>query len=116
MTMSKYSVTYAPPLPAKCAGCGADALGHNRFIDLTLSLDFYGAVLLCESCAKEMVGLIDFCPVAERDDALHDLQSAQEKIEELVEEIGTLNGVISSFNYLANRPEPEPVSSASLFD
>lgn len=57
---AKYKLTTTPALPAKCIGCNNDAKGSNLFVDTTSSLDYYGAILFCVECAKEIANLLGF--------------------------------------------------------
>ncbi len=63
-TSSKYTLTTTPALPATCAGCRRSANGIIQFVDFNLSLDYFGAVVFCEDCAKEILGVFDYVPVA----------------------------------------------------
>lgn len=84
---SKYFITKEPALPAKCVGCYNDKL---ELIDTTFSIDYYGAVLICSDCAKEMVSLIGFIdPERERkalelsNELTQELEIEKKKVEAL---------------------------------
>jgi hypothetical protein len=49
-----------PPLPSKCVVCSNDWMPHKRFIDFGASVDYYGAILICEDCAINLVDLLGF--------------------------------------------------------
>jgi hypothetical protein len=51
-----------PALPATCAICVRSADGTIKFVDFNVSLDYYGAVVICEDCIKECMGLFDYIP------------------------------------------------------
>lgn len=62
-TKSKYTLTTTPPGPGKCIGCGKQDDTHTEFVDLTNSLDYYGAILLCRPCAYEIAtALLELVP------------------------------------------------------
>lgn len=84
---SKFKLTKEPALPSKCIACGKDAQGNENFLDFDMSLDYYGAVLFCESCCGEVSRLIGFVSedqvleaIQLKDDAVAGLKIAQEKL------------------------------------
>jgi hypothetical protein len=65
-------------LPAKCSGCG---IGHNnenrrQFIDIGISLDFYGVVYFCTECFAEIAVSLGFISV----DTWTDIQELSVKV------------------------------------
>lgn len=101
---SKYTITNEPALPQKCSGCGMAAKGYNSFVDFNLSLDYYGAVVFCIDCCKEIVTLIGYCSVAERDQALAEVDDYAQKLTDAYTQIKALEDVVSAYFM---RPGPE---------
>jgi hypothetical protein len=112
-------------LPAKCSGCG---IGHNnenrrQFIDIGISLDFYGVVYFCTECFAEIAVSLGFISV----DTWTDIQELSVKVAaengELREEnVGLRSTVellashrcrdaIAEFANLADETEREEVGS-----
>lgn len=59
---SKITLTKDPMAPACCAVCNKSSNGSTRFADFQRDLDYYGVVLICEDCSRELVVLLDFVP------------------------------------------------------
>lgn len=93
----KFKLTVQPALPSKCTGCGFDADGRKEFIDTTMSLDFYGAVLFCEDCVREMAATIGMVN-PENELALGDTITQLTKENELLEQrVEALEGVVFTY-------------------
>lgn len=108
----KYKLTVEPALPSKCTGCGFDADGRKEFLDTTASLDFYGAVLFCEDCVREMaatVGMVNPDNEIALSEALSQLTKENDLLEQRVE---ALEGVIFTYRM----PNPVTVSGGSISD
>lgn len=105
---SKFQITKNPPLPAKCAACGKEATGRNYFLDFNMSLDYYGAVIFCESCLQEIADLVDH-PVAEARSA-----ELEEEIEDLKNELDRYKFVIASLGFV--RPDLDLSTSVAEQD
>src|SRR5688500_14099223 len=87
---AKYVLTKEPPLPSKCIGCGCNDNADRQFVDLTQSIDYYGAILLCQDCAKEIANLVGFInedtlalKILEFESVAQELVQAKEKVEAL---------------------------------
>lgn len=102
-TISKIQVVKHPPLPATCAVCNRSANGNVDFLDWNLSLDYYGAVLLCEDCAREMVSILGFAPVAEVENRNEQIENLTLRNRELVEENDRVRAALNSV--LVVRPD-----------
>lgn len=95
----KFILTRTPALPAKCAGCGNDAKGDKEFVDMNLSLDWYGAVVFCIDCASEISNLIGFVSanvIIEMDDDLH---RALANNVEIGRKLEALESVVSAYRF-----------------
>lgn len=47
-------------LPAKCAICGYPGGDDRRFIDIGLTVDYYGAVIFCTSCIVDIANKLNY--------------------------------------------------------
>lgn len=102
-TQSKYVLTKSPMLPAYCAGCRKSANGIVNFVDFQLDLDYYGAVVFCEDCAKEICGVLDMVPVADLFDAVAKIEALAAANRELTEENERVRAALDSI--LSVRPD-----------
>lgn len=64
MSSDKIFVTKTPAMPSHCAVCYTQAKGNQDFIDFGASLDFYGAILICDLCIVNAALLVGYIPVA----------------------------------------------------
>lgn len=87
---AKYVLTKEPPLPSKCVGCGKGSDGKMSFIDPGASEDYYGAILFCLDCAKEICTVIGYVSVElaskvaeENDDLKQRVETYKQKVEVL---------------------------------
>lgn len=55
---SKIQTTTNPALPATCVVCSKAAVENTLFYDWGVNLDWYGAIVMCEDCAHELVEII----------------------------------------------------------
>lgn len=64
-TTDRFKLTNLPLVaPGKCACCGAV---DRPVVDFDFTIQFYGAVLLCETCLAEAARVIDMVPGSELD-------------------------------------------------
>lgn len=87
---AKYVLTTHPPLPSKCIGCGKGSDGKTQFIDTGVSEDYYGAIVFCIDCSREISTVIGYVSVelssrvAEENDTLKkSLEESRQKVEAL---------------------------------
>src|SRR3982751_1832507 len=59
----KVTITLQPPLPSLCCICNFSADGKRRFLDFQMSVDIYGAVVICEECIAPVATLFGFVPI-----------------------------------------------------
>ena len=102
MVNSKYKTTTTPALPARCIGCNNEAKGDKEFVDLTASIDYYGAIAICEDCVREIAmscfGLVSMDNVVEMSE---ELVTANQFITVLTEKMKALERVVAVYG-LAN--------------
>lgn len=67
MSSERIFINNTPPLPAKCVVCNNDFKPGKFAIDFNASLDYYGAILLCEYCIVNAAELVGMIPVAKFD-------------------------------------------------
>lgn len=96
MSMGKIQVVLHPALPATCCVCNRSANGIVRFMDFQKDLDYYGAVVICEDCAKEMLDVLEFVPVARLQEELNANVVLMEKIRKLEDENERVRGALDS--------------------
>lgn len=102
-TLSKIQVVFHPALPATCAVCRKSADGNTRFMDFQADLDYYGAILLCEDCAKEMLTLLKFVPVTEVEERNAQIEFLHTRVQETQAENERLNSALDAI--LRVRPD-----------
>ena len=101
--MGKVQVILHPPLPATCVVCRKSADGVVRFLDFQASVDYYGAIVVCENCAGEMLDVLQFVPVAEKDNALNQVLVMEEAFLAVRAENANLRNALDSI--LVVRPD-----------
>lgn len=97
--MGKMFITTAPALPGKCVVCYTDAQGTRKFLDFGMSLDFYGAVLICEACVTNAAELFGFTPVLIDTDKELETEVLVGKLAETVQKVEALESVLRSYNF-----------------
>lgn len=115
---AKYILTKEPPLPSTCSGCGKSADGKNKFVDFNLSIDYYGAIVFCYDCSREISNLIGFISERERDLALDELSEAVAENRALKEKIESLENVVRAYlpESISVDSPSEPDSPFNLFE
>lgn len=110
MSTDRVALVTSPALPARCVICNFSANGRRRFLDFNVSIDYYGAILICEDCLLENANLLDG-PVAA---AKRQVEEMQEKLEEVTNELDRYKFVVSSLSFV--RPDFGLLESAKLKD
>lgn len=88
LKMSKYRILQVPDVqPGKCANCGASKNDGRRYIDIGLDIQWYGALMLCGLCLKDIA--TEFGLFKDLEHKLEVLQSEYTKTLE-IEESGML--------------------------
>ncbi len=97
MTSDKMFVTKAPALPSKCAVCYTQAKGQQDFIDFGASIDYYGAILICELCIVNAAKLVGFVSEADSLKAESDSTVAKAETIALRLKVQTLESLVASY-------------------
>lgn len=92
----RIQMTLSPMLPATCAVCNRSANNEVRFIDFAKNLDYYGAIVICESCIVEAAELFDCAPVALANHLAEEVESLREILQEVQENNVRLNTTLDS--------------------
>jgi hypothetical protein len=106
MTLSesdRITITRYPPLPSSCAICNFSADGSRGFLDFQVSLDYYGAVVICEECVAPVAQLFGYVSQERYEASENSLMRVGIELERLQAENGKLNLVVDSL--LAVRPD-----------
>ena len=83
MSLGKIQYVSQPALPAKCACCGNHWKGNGEYmIDFQVSFDDYGALLFCESCGKELAGLVSIEAIESRNEQIKNLTVTNRELQE----------------------------------
>ena len=72
-------VPFPQALPGKCALCGAADHDNRNYVDFGLQVDFYGSVLLCGFCIKDIAEALGYLSP---DDAEHNIEIMNDHIRE----------------------------------
>lgn len=111
---SKFQIIEFPPLPGKCANCGKGPGRGTRFIDWNLSEEFYGAIVFCFDCAREIARAIDYAPVAELLVTQDALEFVKTEVVHLRKENDKLSNVIHSLRIVRSDLDLDPPVPNSL--
>lgn len=65
-----------------CVTCGSDRRPADRLVDLGVTIDFEGHLIMCETCAKEIAHLLGY----ETDDISGQLREMRQEIVALRQE------------------------------
>lgn len=106
MTQSKLTFTTNPALPCTCIVCSKPANGETQFLDFGASLDWYGAIIICIECAREVAQVIDYHPVAQVQSLETQVRSLTTLNRGLHEENDKLHATLDSLFKL--RPDLQP--------
>lgn len=91
---SKITKTTEPALPSSCSVCSVAAKGYNAFYDFGVSIDWYGAILICEDCAQNLAELLDLTKITRLETAVAEGEAL---IAELIEQKKALEHVVSAY-------------------
>jgi hypothetical protein len=101
-------VVTEPPLPATCAVCGRNANGTIKFVDFNKDLDYYGAVVICEDCIKECMGLLEYVPGSKLEEVIQALTQTIEELEVAKNELDRYKSAFDALNFI--RPDLNPLN------
>lgn len=99
----KIQATLTPMLPATCVACRKSANGVTKFLDFQADVDYYGAIVICEDCAREMLDVLGFVPVALVESLRDRLEIQKIELNTVREENERLRGAFDSI--LVVRPD-----------
>lgn len=107
----RVSIITEPPLPATCVICVRSADGAVKFIDFNFSLDYYGAVVICEDCIKESMSLLEMVPLSKLQETVEALYRAVQELEVVQNELDKYKSAFAGLRVigltgLANDFEP----------
>lgn len=105
---SKYQLTTTPPLPSSCVGCLKVAKGVEKFIDSGTSIDYFGSVVFCSDCIREMAMLLGMAPVAQTVEVVEMLSRAMEELNAEKQKVEVLERVVFTYGIDCDTPDPEP--------
>jgi hypothetical protein len=99
--MGEVRVTnYPEALPQKCCVCGTGR-PDRKYVDIGMSLDFYGAIYFCEFCLNEVILKVgSFVPIAEYKACQAWVAFYRDKCEILTEKVGVLNDIVGNVQSL----------------
>lgn len=98
----KVTLTKTPPLPSTCCICNFSADGTRNFVDFQMSLDFHGAIVICEACFPPVASLFGYIHESELSDIQAQLRNVHSAFENVQEENGRLQTALDSI--LSVRP------------
>jgi hypothetical protein len=89
-------ITFSPSaLPGSCYFCGS---GNREFyIDTKLSVEFHGAMYICNICAEELARLVRFIPHDEYKEILAEKEQLEEHTYQLRVQLDGFQGAIDAF-------------------
>jgi hypothetical protein len=97
-----------PALPATCVICTRSADGAIRFVDFNFSLDYYGAVVICEDCLKECLGLLDYTANINFTNKVDELVAKQEELDRVTDELNKYKSALDGLSFI--RPDLNPLN------
>lgn len=93
------SLTKEPALPSKCINCNFSADGKREFLDTGASEDFYGAIVFCIDCCREMAVSLGFITPIQRDDALSKMTVAIQEAVLVREKLEAWERVVEQYGF-----------------
>ncbi len=112
----RITITRQPPLPSRCCICNFSADGTRRFLDFEMSLDIYGAVVICEACVAPVAQLFGYVLSTELNSANVVIDILENKIAELQDNNERLNATLDSILHLRPDLGSSGISSAEVSD
>lgn len=100
---SKIQIIKFPELPGSCVVCFKSANGQTDFLDFGSSLEYYGVIVICEDCSREMLSVLNYVPKQELDDAAEQVRNLVDINRGLVDERDRSRAALDAV--LAIRPD-----------
>lgn len=107
----RVAFTTDPALPATCVICQRSSNGQIQFADFNMSLDYYGAIVICEDCVRETVSLVDYVSMERHRRVLAKLLDTKQELLETKNQLEKYENVVVSL--AVARPELELVTDES---
>lgn len=107
----RVQLTLDPALPSKCIICQKGSGGGTQFVDFDLSLDWYGAVVICADCIRECISVVESDPVAHFTEKLSD---TKRELEVALSELERYRTAFDSLSFI--RPDLNPFGSDPVVD
>ena len=95
-TSDKTVLTKYPPLPSKCVICLRDSNGEIDFIDFQMSVDVYGAVVICVGCFVPVADLLGYVKREDLEEVNEQLSNVVALNRKYLEENGHLNRTLDT--------------------
>lgn len=122
LAMSKYRILAIPDVkPHKCANCGSTKIDDRKYVDFGLEVDWYGAVMLCTHCLKDIAntaGLFTKLEMKILDLELKnkDIQQLQEQGARLHENVAKLGEEFKNYyvSLYSLGDDPSPDNSSNM--
>lgn len=92
----KTTFTKYPPLPSKCVICLRGSDGELLFVDFQMSVDIYGAVVICTDCIIPIAHGLGFVEHDVYDDAATRVEKLLVENRKLTDENAKLNATFDS--------------------
>lgn len=101
----RVQLTLDPALPSLCIVCNRSSGNNVKFVDFNVSLDWYGAVVICEDCIKECITVVEYEKVANLELELH---SKENELEQAYRELQRYKSALDGLSFI--RPDLNPLS------
>ena len=105
-------IQYCPALPGCCYFCHSS--NREGYVDTKQSIDFYGAVYICDACIMEMAHLFGMLSSDTRDIYEAKLRTLEEENFDLKVKITGLEQAIDGLRIAGRIPGPDPVRVSNV--
>jgi hypothetical protein len=86
-------ITYSPvALPGSCFFCGSG--NREYYIDTGMSVEFHGAMYLCNVCVEGIAALVRYIPPDDYKELMQSKEHLEEEVFALSKKLSTLEGVL----------------------
>lgn len=93
------SLTREPALPSKCINCNFSADGKREFLDTGASEDYYGAIVFCIDCCREMATSLGYITPYDRDDAVEKMTVAVQEAVLAKEKLKAWETIVNEYGF-----------------
>ena len=102
----KITVITYPGVPNKCAICNRGSDGERKFVDFQLSVDYYGAIVICLDCFFPVAQVLGYHSEQDYEEVTQQLRNVHDFAQKVKEENELLNASLNSL--FAVRPNLKP--------